>query len=124
MPKDVKCKNCNNLNSNGWWCEMVHDSPDTEMLRDCRHFWQKTNGDKIRAMNNEELARFLTDVHLGEEPWDVAFLREICGKCPSEEVVIVGSGRTLNLHECDFEDGKCPHGKPIGWWLEQPVKEE
>lgn len=29
----------------------------------------------------------------------------------------------MDLHECDFTDGKCPHGSDIVWWLQQPVKE-
>lgn len=57
MPKNVKCKNCNRLKNH--WCEAVLDSPDEDMDRDCRHFWQKTNGDRIRSMTDEELANFL-----------------------------------------------------------------
>ena len=60
MPKNVKCKNCNNLNRNSWWCERVIDSPDPELLRDCEHFWERTNADRIRAMSDEELAEFLS----------------------------------------------------------------
>lgn len=60
MPKNVKCKNCNNLNRVSHWCERVIDSPDEDIIRDCRHFCQKTNGDHIRAMNDAEIARFLS----------------------------------------------------------------
>ena len=67
MPKNVKCKNCNNLKNH--WCRAVIDSPDEDMERDCRHFRQKTNGDRIRAMNDEELAK-----ELGK--------RVDCGSCP------------------------------------------
>lgn len=62
MPKNVKCKNCNNLNRNHW-CEKKIDSPDEDMIRDCQYFWQKTNGDRIRAMSDEELAEFLCGVY-------------------------------------------------------------
>ena len=55
MPKNVVCKKCNNL-VNGW-CEKVIDSPDPDMQRDCQHFWEKTNADRIRAMSDEELAK-------------------------------------------------------------------
>jgi hypothetical protein len=57
MQKNVICKKCNNL-VNGW-CEKVIDSPDPDMVRDCRHFSQKTNADRIRAMSDEELAEYL-----------------------------------------------------------------
>lgn len=55
MPKNVMCKNCNNYRND--WCEIVLDSPDPDMVRDCRHFWLKTNADRIRSMSDEELAR-------------------------------------------------------------------
>lgn len=59
MPKNVMCKNCNNYRND--WCEMVLDSPDPDIVRDCRHFWPKTNADRIRAMTDEELARFIAN---------------------------------------------------------------
>ena len=59
MPKNVMCKKCNNL-INGW-CEKKIDSPDPNMVRDCQYFWEKTNADRIRAMNDEELARFFSE---------------------------------------------------------------
>ena len=54
MPKNVVCKKCNNLVND--WCEKVIDSPDQDMQRDCQHFREKTNADRIRAMSDEELA--------------------------------------------------------------------
>ena len=57
MPKNVVCKKCNNL-VNGW-CEKVIDSPDPDVQRDCPHFREKTNADRIRSMSDEELAMFL-----------------------------------------------------------------
>ena len=54
MPKNVVCKKCNNLVND--WCEKVIDSPDPDMQRDCKHFREKTNADRIRAMSDEELA--------------------------------------------------------------------
>ena len=57
MPKNVVCKKCNNLVND--WCEKVIDSPDPDMQRDCHHFCEKTNADRIRAMSDEELANFL-----------------------------------------------------------------
>lgn len=57
MAENVKCKSCKRLKKH--WCKAVLDSPDEDMLRDCRHFVQKTNADRIRAMSDEELAKFL-----------------------------------------------------------------
>ena len=57
MPKNVVCKKCINLVND--WCEKVIDSPDQDMQRDCQHFREKTNADRIRAMSDEELAGFL-----------------------------------------------------------------
>ena len=54
MPKNVVCEKCNNL-VNGW-CEKVIDSTDPDMQRDCQHFCEKTNADRIRAMSDEQLA--------------------------------------------------------------------
>ena len=59
MAKNVVCKNCNNLVND--WCEKVIDSPDPDMQRDCQHFCEKTNADRIRAMNDDELAENMSD---------------------------------------------------------------
>ena len=95
MAKDIKCKNCNNLKNH--WCETVIDSPDEEMLRDCQYFWQKTNGDRIRAMSDEELKDFLLD-----EEWKCD-ANYCCSVCPR------------------YRKGNCV---PLLEWLKQPVKEE
>ena len=65
MPKDVVCKKCNNLVND--WCEKVIDSPDPDMQRDCPHFREKTNADRIRSMNDEELALWICSVYDIEE---------------------------------------------------------
>lgn len=57
MPKNVMCKKCNNLVNE--WCEKKIDSPDPDIVRDCQHFREKTNADRIRAMSDEELAWYL-----------------------------------------------------------------
>ena len=61
MPKNVVCKKCNNL-VNGW-CEKVIDSPDPDMQRDCQHFCEKTNADRIRAMSDEELNDLFIEIY-------------------------------------------------------------
>ena len=60
MPKNVVCKKCNNL-VNGW-CEKVIDSPDPDMQRDCQHFCEKTNADRIRSMSDQGLALCLYEI--------------------------------------------------------------
>ena len=57
MAKNVVCKKCNNLVND--WCKKVIDSPDQDMQRDCQYFCEKTNADRIRAMTDEELKKFI-----------------------------------------------------------------
>lgn len=58
----MKCCNCKNLSKaieDGKqynWCEEILDCPEVEMERDCKHFIQATNADRIRSMTDEELA--------------------------------------------------------------------
>lgn len=65
----MKCCNCKHL---GWgeespgkpffgWCKKVIDSPDQDIERECRGFERATNADRIRAMNDEQLANFLCE---------------------------------------------------------------
>ena len=64
MPKNVVCKKCNNLVND--WCETVIDSPDPDMQRDCQHFCEKTNADRIRSMSDQGLALCLYEIgHVG-----------------------------------------------------------
>ena len=74
MPKNAMCKNCNNYRCD--WCEKVVDSPDPNMPRTCQYFWERTNADRIRAMSDEELARFLA-----ENEWECETYND-CAKCP------------------------------------------
>lgn len=123
MPKNVKCKNCDKLKNH--WCRAVIDSPDEDIVRDCRHFRHKTNADKIRAMTNEELSDFLCGIaYAGAEKWSAPFMREFCDKCPTVEGVVSETGQKMKFYECDFKDGKCPHGSDILWWLQQPVEDD
>ena len=101
MPKNVVCKKCNNL-VNGW-CEKVIDSPGPDMQRDCQHFCEKTNADRIRAMSDEELANWLARTQYANM-MEAAEIFE--AKLPFEEETLKGSEK-----EC-LE------------WLQQPPKEE
>lgn len=82
-----------------------------------------TNGDRIRAMSDEELAEMLYQLHYGkDEPWSSPFARKFCDSCPKPEYTLE-DGRKMNLSECDFADGECPHGSDVVWWLRQPAEE-
>lgn len=86
---------------------------------------KQTNGDRIRAMSDEELAKFLKSLAFGREtPWADPFARKLCDNCPTIICVAKETGEEMELHECDFEDGECPHGDDILWWLKEPVEEE
>ena len=83
----------------------------------------KTQGDNIRGMNDEALAEFLCGIaYTGREPWSEPFAQKFCQECPAQEYTL-DDGRKLNLHECEFADGKCPHGSDAVWWLQQPAEE-
>lgn len=59
MPKNVKCKN--RLILTNHWCDLVVDSPDEDLVRDCQYSFQKTNGDRIRGMTDAELADWMAE---------------------------------------------------------------
>ena len=73
----AKCKNCkyldtvqNDLRSEPFkWCVCTDDSPVLDMERDCDYYAPMTNADRIRNMNDEELAAFIInfDNRFGEE---------------------------------------------------------
>ena len=82
-----------------------------------------SNADRIRAMSDRELAAFLERISIGgDEPWEVAFKAAFCDHCPTVEATDE-DGKHYHLVECDFEDGVCPHGRSIPWWLRQPQTE-
>ena len=80
---------------------------------------KRTNLDLIRGMTDEELAEFLFRITYGREmPWSEQFARKLCNSCPTVHGTYE-SGIEDDFHECDFVDGKCPHGSDIVWWLQQ-----
>ena len=107
-------------------------SPACPLFGDCVVAFQnekkkrvRTNADRIRAMSDEELADLIEKfAYSGETPWCDAFDKEFCDNCPTMEIKVEGYSDLLRLHECDFEDGKCPHGGDIKWWLQQPAEED
>ena len=83
-----------------------------------------TNADRINFMTIEEKADFLSSIAYGREtPWSEPFARRLCDSCPTVHGTYE-SGVEDDFHECDFVDGKCPHGSDIVWWLQQPAEED
>ena len=83
-----------------------------------------TNADRINSMTIEEKADFLSSIAYGREtPWSEPSARRLCDSCPTVHGTYE-SGIEDDFHECDFVDGKCPHGSDIVWWLKQPAEEE
>ena len=92
MPKNVVCKKCNNLVND--WCEKVIDSPDPDMQRDCQHFCEKTNAQKIRSMSDDELNELFRDIY----------------NAGAEDAVAYEWGQRTNSFEWTME------------WLQQPAE--
>lgn len=61
----VKCRNCkhNTLHEEDGeqysWCEIDHDNYDIDEPMECISFKTATNAQKIRAMSDEELAKWI-----------------------------------------------------------------
>ena len=99
MPKNVVCKKCNNLVND--WCEKVIDSPDPDMQRDCKHFREKTNADRIRAMSDEKL---------------VVFLDGFSGRC-------LDCAEDAKNKNCPiYKEGHYCRPQDIMEWLQQPAE--
>ena len=92
MAKNVVCKKCNNLVND--WCEKVIDSPDPDMQRDCQHFCEKTNADRIRSMTDDELNELFNEIY----------------NAGAEDAVAYEWGQRTNSFEWTME------------WLQQPAE--
>ena len=115
-------------------CEALHNAFNCgyrSTIRKQDHFREvtkkmdpMTNADRINAMTIEEKAEFLSSIAYGREtPWSEPFARKLCDSCLTVHGTYE-SGVEDDFHECDFVDGKCPHGIAIVWWLQQPAEEE
>lgn len=109
--------NCGECNLR-WACDIDPDKCD---------IWPDpvpmTNADRISTMTIEEKAEFLSGIAYGREtPWSEPFSRRMCDSCQTVHGTYE-SGIEDDFHECDFVDGKCPHGSAIVWWLQQPAEE-
>ena len=76
----MKCNICRNLckrrDDDGTlydWCGMVIDCPDSDIERDCKYYQAATNGDKIRAMSEDELAMWAAHIAM-------------CTWCPAKNI--------------------------------------
>lgn len=58
----MKCRNC--VEYIDEWCDKVKDSTYPDIERECKHFKQATNADRIRAMTDDELTELLYAWHL------------------------------------------------------------
>lgn len=64
----MKCRNCKHLIWAGeepgkmffGWCHKILDTPDPD-IEWCCGFERRTNADRIRAMDDEQLAKFLCE---------------------------------------------------------------
>lgn len=54
------CRNC--VYYHHQWCGEVHDSPDPDMERNCRHYVVAKKYDRVKEFTIEELADFLNQV--------------------------------------------------------------
>lgn len=81
--KGIKCKNCKNLVND--WCDVKCDSPDPAIVRDCVGFEPFTNGDRIRAMTDEELAGFFgvqsVCGYIQDNYYELCETRGVCNGC-------------------------------------------
>ena len=106
------------------------ENPD--LCIECHHFVggggeyrdaPMTNADRINSMTIEEKADFLSSIAYGREtPWSYRFVETFCKECTTVHGTYE-SGVEDDFHECDFVDGKCPHGSDIVWWLQQPAED-
>lgn len=105
--------------------EKTEDSPSNTRVRKEKQKGQMTNYEYIQKCDPETLRDIIEKIaYCNMEPWSDQ-LGDLCEVCPTvvitDEVV---QGKQLALKECDFSNGKCPHGDPISWWLGQEQKEE
>lgn len=54
----MKCGNCKNLMDG--WCNILYDSPDPDLERECVSYKLMTNYDRIKQMSVEEMAEFIS----------------------------------------------------------------
>ena len=98
MIEQVKCINCKHLGLDGW-CEEIADSPHEDLDRRCGFFQTATNGDYIRRMTDEEMAKFLCNISVNPG-------RGMCELCIASSNCRAGHNGFLDWlkEECNAED--------------------
>lgn len=54
----MKCGNCKNLRDG--WCNILYDSPDPDVERECVSYEARSNYDRLRNMTVDEMAHAFT----------------------------------------------------------------
>ena len=62
MMNDFICANCMHGKKYRADCEWEYMYDGTDYANDCCDWWRPTNADRIRAMTDEELAKYMGDV--------------------------------------------------------------
>ena len=97
--------------------EKLIDSPDPDMQRDCPHFREKTNADRIRNMSDEELAELIRSMVDGNNSHNVACYGCInYGTHHSDP-----ANKGTYLYECDGCENE-GIGLDVLMWLQQPAE--
>jgi hypothetical protein len=120
-------KKCRYEGNNAWAgrCTATREVEPCVGYDKCKNYKPncKTNADRIRAMTDEELVEWISDMVYGRKtPWSEPFERKFCDNCPTVHGTYE-NGKEDDFHECDFVDAECPHGSDIVWWLKQPAEE-
>ena len=103
------CSTCKNDWSGNQLCNECYVGSPPSNWEPNEYYEPYTNGDRIRNMNDEELADFLLKlVYSQDTPWSIPFAKKFCENCPTVEATIVETGKIMKFNECDFDDGKCP----------------
>ena len=84
------------------WCDTLADADNEWNTR-------TTNADRLRAMDDAQLADLLHAQTVGADAvWNEEFSRVFCGSCEA-------CGENLDM--------ECPYGRPVDWWLKQEVRD-
>lgn len=89
-----------------------------------------TNYEKIKNMNEAELAQFLSKMGFDGTPWVVDFDVKCCRECPTmrlttEEGYTFEASRCEVLEHCDYfpeSDGAPSNEEVVGWWLKRTAE--
>lgn len=109
----AKCKNCKKYDTKARWCETIDDSPDDEMERDCDRYERMTNADRIRGMNDYEMAELFDRMIGAGEARSALTCEDYCPGC----AFVCKKDRM-----CEKYDGKESYDAVMEW-LQSEVEE-